>query len=453
MLKIDPHSKKFLSLGRRTLEPVSLFERYPVRELIANSADVFFADLGRALFLLGQDVPLNDAGRRADFMLCDPEGRLYVARLQHGRTAIDLIEALEDAGLVSDWKPDAILRMLDDERRELFQRAFLKVPLAKLNAEQGVLLLAEAYNLETLASAGWLRERYGVRIDCYQLRLAADSLTQIEYLSCQDLSKFIYRIYQRQLLGDLKGAPWPSALVPNAPVVADAPVVPDATVVPDISDSARAAQAEPTAEPEAAPKPKQAEPAPPPVEEPAAQAPEPEPVFEPVEAADPLEAEVNAALEIREDGSVDPEPVEDELFFTGELSPEDDPLADILAGEAAALRQEEEDSSGKDRRVRERSRDYQARRLRLDYFGRLLGARLVDFSSTGLGVEALSPLPVGAEIGISGEILSESGTVGIEGRAKVEHCRSTQEGVCRIGFSLDKAVISEIDDPETFDRR
>ncbi|MEZ5391822.1 MAG: hypothetical protein R2724_02855 [Bryobacterales bacterium] len=456
MLKIDPHSKRFLALGRRTLDAVPLFERHPVRELIANSADVFFADLGRALFLLGQDVPLNAAGRRADFLLADPDGRLFVARLQQGRTPIDLIEVLEDAGLVSDWQPNTVLKMLDEERRELFLRAFLKAPVEKLNAEQGVLLLAETYDLETLASAGWLRERYGVRIDCYQLRLASDSLTQIEYVSCQDLSKFIHRIYQRQMRGELKGAPWPTALVP------------DKTVVPDISDTPRAAEPEssprleptpapePTPEPRPAEEPPATEPAPEPEPETAA-APEPvaspEPPLEPLEAADPLEAEVNAALEIHEDGEVDPEPVEDELFFTGELSPEEDPLADILAGEAAALSPKDEGETARDRRGRERSRDYQARRLRLDYFGRLLGARLVDFSSTGLGVEALSPLPVGAEIGISGEIISESGTVGIEGRAKVEHCRSTQEGVCRIGFSLDKAVISELDDSETFDRR
>ena len=141
------------------------------------------------------------------------------------------------------------------------------------------------------------------------------------------------------------------------------------------------------------------------------------------------------------------------MIIPDDLPPEDDPLAEVIAGLGAPDEPQSDDPEPSDRRSYERSRDYQARRLRLDYFGRLLGARLVDFSSAGLGVEALSPLPVGAEVGISGEIASDAGTLGIEGRAKVEHCRSTEDGVCRIGFSLAKAKINELDDPETFDRR
>jgi hypothetical protein len=448
MLKIDPHSKTLLSLGRRTLEPAPLFERHAVADLLANSADIFFAEMGRAFFLVAANAPLGATGaRRADLLLLDPDGRLYVVRLQRGDERIDLVEALEDAACVSTWSPDRVLALLDPERREMLELAFLKAPRARINKEQGILLLAESYDLDTLASAGWLRSRYGVRIDCYQLRLTTDSLTNIEYLSCVDLSKQVSRVYQRRESGEPGGAPWP------------------AEAVPDISDRPRTARAAPpmAAKPAPAPKPEETHaaspaPAPEPVPEPQpAPEREPEPSqaaelvappaaqeLEPeaeVEPATPLEAEVEAALS-----------GEEEIYFTGELSPEDDPLADIIAGQQPRA-EEEEGEPSRDRRGASRSRDYQARRLRLDYFGRLLGARLVDFSDNGLGVEALSPLPVGAEIGISGEIIGESGTVGIEGRAKVEHCRSTQEGVCRIGFSLAKAVITEIEDPETFDRR
>ena len=448
MLKIDPHSNTLLSLGRRTLQPASLFDRHPVADLIANSADVFFADLGRAFFFLGRDVPISASGRRADLILLDPEGRLYVARLQRGSKRIDLVDALEDAGCVSTWGLRRILDLLDPERRELLEKAFLQAPLSRINKEQGVLLLGESFDLETLASAGWLKSSYGVKIDCYQLKLATDSLTNIEYLSCLDLSRQVNRVYQRRKSGEPHGAPWP------------------AEAVPDISD--RPKQAPPPERPKPQPEPRaeakvQADPEPEPVREPepapareaapaeavvetAPPAEPPQPVEEEsadLEAASPLEAEVEAALGSEEG---------DEIFFTGELSPEEDPLADIIAGQQAA-EEADEAEPGKDRRGNERSRDYQARRLRLDYFGRLLGARLVDFSRNGMGVEALSPLPVGAEIGISGEILSESATHTIEGRAKVEHCRSTQEGVCRIGFSLDKAVITDVDDPESFDRR
>jgi hypothetical protein len=235
-------------------------------------------------------------------------------------------------------------------------------------------------------------------------------------------------------------APWPSEAVPD---ISDGPKP---------AKKERAAAARPAPAPPLKPGPKSVpEPEPEPVQQAAEPEPAPETAEQPLEASSaeselepvtPLEAEVEAAL-----GGEEPE----QFLFIEELSPEDDPLADIIAGQEA--KDEDEDQPGSDRRGTGRSRDHQARRLRLDYFGRLLGARLVDFSTNGLGVEALSPLPVGAEIGISGEIISESGTVGIEGRAKVEHCRSTQDGVCRIGFSLDKAVISDLEDPESFDRR
>lgn len=456
MLKIDPHSKSLLPLGRRTLEPAPLFGRLPVLDLVANSADVFFADLGRALFLLGRNVPVNSkADRCADLLLIDPDGRLFVGRLQKGKQYIDLVETLEDAGCIANWGPDRVLSLLDDARRELLQQAFLKAPLEKINAEQGLLLLAESYDLDTLAAAGWLKARYGVRIECFQLRLATDALTQIDYLNCQDLSAQLNRIYQRRKSGEADGAPWPAAAVPD---ISDGPKpeppkakteAPQAAAAEDLTtppppepvqpqpEAVRARAPEPAAAPETPPEP------------------EPEPEPEPVEAAPvetaPLEAEVAAALD-EADTDEAPAAVE-EMVIPDDLAPEDDPLAEVIAGLEAAEEPPMQGPPPSERRVAGRSRDYQARRLRLDYFGRLLGARLVDFSSSGLGVEALSPLPVGAEIGISGELTSEAGTLGIEGRAKVEHCRSTEDGVCRIGFSLDKAKVSELDDPETFDRR
>ena len=219
MLKIDPNSNTLLALGSRTLEPASLFERHSVTDLIANSPEVFFADLGRALFLLARDAPLGGkTARRADLLLIDPEGRLYVGRLQHGKASIDLVEALEDAGRVASWGPRQVLSLLDDRRRELL-RTFLQAPIERINAEQGLLLLAEEFDLDTLSAAGWLKARYGVRIDCYQLRLASDSTTQIDYLDCQDLSDQVDEVYRSRKGGQPDGAPWP------------------ATIVPDISDS------------------------------------------------------------------------------------------------------------------------------------------------------------------------------------------------------------------------
>ena len=68
-------------------------------------------------------------------------------------------------------------------------------------------------------------------------------------------------------------------------------------------------------------------------------------------------------------------------------------------------------------------------------------------------MEALSPLPVGSEVGISGEFIGEDGALAIEGRARVTHCRSRDDGVCRIGFSLADATMKNIDPEEAFGRR
>ena len=448
MLKIDPDSKTLLALGRRTLEPGSLFAQRPVADLIANSSDVFFRELDRRLFLVGRDISLGGtASRRADLLMLDPEGRLVVGRLQHGNDSIDLVEALEDTGRLASWGHDRILALLRAERRAELQQQFLKVPVGQINSEQGLLLLAESYNLDTLSGAGWLKARYGVRIDCFRLRLATDSMTQLEYLSCQDLSSEIDRIYQSRKSSEPDEAPWPAEAVPDisdAPV-ADAPVEEKrepATVAPVLVPEAPEPAAPAAAE--------ELEPGEPETFGPTGPA-ETQQSWKPEAPKNPLEAEVDAALNEVETEADSPEI--EPMRIPDDLAPEDDPLAGVIAGLEAAGKPEDESQPPSDRRLAERSRDFQARRLRLDYFGRLLGARLVDFSSTGLGVEALSPLPVGAEIGISGEITGEAGSLGIEGRAKVEHCRSTEDGVCRIGFSLGKAKVSELEDPETFDRR
>src|SRR5690606_21083326 len=135
----------------------------------------------------------------------------------------------------------------------------------------------------------------------------------------------------------------------------------------------------------------------------------------------------------------------------------EEPAADALATlfdepeSAAGVPYDEADG---ERREQPRSPEFHARRLRLDYQGRLLGARLVDFSNQGLGVEVLSQLPVGSEVAVSGEISGEEGVVSISGKVVVEHCRPRQDGVYRIGFSLEKAVIEKLTSPpEDFERR
>lgn len=133
----------------------------------------------------------------------------------------------------------------------------------------------------------------------------------------------------------------------------------------------------------------------------------------------------------------------------------EEPLAELLEdtvrtalADPAAL-----DELSDERRTRRRFGSCRARRLRLDYFGRPMGARLIDFSEGGLGAETLAPLPVGAVVQISGRLSTEAGLISLECGAHVKHCRPRSNGVCRIGLSFPHSAVREVIEAEAFGRR
>ena len=403
MLRVDPQSKSLAPLGRRTLQPVSVLQRYSLAELVAGNPADFFEDLGLPFALLSTSLELP-SGRRV-MLAADPDGRAYVLTMQRKGSNLDLIEPLEDASQLARWSGPQLLARLAPERNHAI-RAFLQAPVEKLNVEQGVLLVGETFDLETLAAAGWLRRRYNVNILCFRARLAVDSLTGHEFLACRDLGEEVERVYLQQKSDEDDGAPWPTispeASIPDPPATN--------TPAADAEDAAQALQAD---------------------------------VAEAL-TAEPLDSLIDA---------FEPEAITVEATEEPELEPAPgDPLDDIL-GEKSLVRVDEKVPDGSERRVDDRREDLQARRLRLDYFGKLLGARLVDFSSKGIGVEALSPLPVGAEVGISGELIGLDGSMGLDGRVKVKHCRTGEDGVSRIGLELDESALRLVENQEFFDRR
>lgn len=132
-------------------------------------------------------------------------------------------------------------------------------------------------------------------------------------------------------------------------------------------------------------------------------------------------------------------------------APAADPIAAVLD---SSIKRDNEQLERDERRSAPRSRDFQALRLRIDYCGRLLAARLVDFSKTGIGIEALSPLPVGAEVTIDGELVGGESAFGLDGRVRVAHCRPRRDGICRIGLRLEGSVLQPLNDVgQDFDRR
>ena len=70
MLKIEKYRKQLLSLT--TLDIGALPERYDLGELIRNSPDEFFGEIGVQLFVIGENIQLsNTAEVRVDLVAID----------------------------------------------------------------------------------------------------------------------------------------------------------------------------------------------------------------------------------------------------------------------------------------------------------------------------------------------------------------------------------------------
>lgn len=350
----------------------------------------FLAHSPRALFAEA-GLELLAIASGANPLAVDPDGRVHVVASQKGGRRPDLAEALEQASQVANLSPNDILaRAVLVDREGL--TAFLREPLSRLNRAQGVVLVAESFDESALRTILWLQGRYGLHISCVQVSLLTDAGGRREFVSARVAT-----------LDALSAAPerW---IVAGVDADHDEPAQAESRSIsrPDEPEWRRDFAA----------------------------------VF------DEREPDENLATF----------PAVDMPLSAAEESSEDGLVA--LFDEPQAVEDLPYDAAEGERRTNPRSPEFHARRLRLDYHGRLLGARLVDYSDQGLGVEVLSQLPVGSEVAVSGEISGEEGLVSISGKVIVEHCRPRQDGVYRIGFSLEKAVIEKLNSPpEDFERR
>jgi hypothetical protein len=101
-----------------------------------------------------------------------------------------------------------------------------------------------------------------------------------------------------------------------------------------------------------------------------------------------------------------------------------------------------------ERRKFSRTKKYRAEHLRLDYAGRALGAKLVDFSEGGVGLEMLGPLPLGSSVNLTGELRSGDDCMELRGGARVAHCQYPEDSVFRIGLSFADMQRRQIECPE-----
>lgn len=189
MLRIDRDAKKFTMLQKPDMSDAGLTERYDLQNMIKNSPDPFFQEMGEKLLLIGEEVrPTDFVEDRIDLLGVDQQGSLVVVELKRGSNKLQLLQALSYASMVSKWEHGDIIAQQqrfsgqsEDEAEEEIEQ-FLLQDVASLNDSQRVVLVAEDFDYEVLITAEWLSEVYDVDIRCFRLALSAED--KAEFLTC-----------------------------------------------------------------------------------------------------------------------------------------------------------------------------------------------------------------------------------------------------------------------------
>jgi hypothetical protein len=188
MLRVERSSNKLTRLANKKLADAGLLERTHVQQMIRQSADDFFAELGETLLLIGEEVPPTDfVADRIDLLAIDPEGVAVVIEIKRSADKLQLLQAIPYAGMIARWSDQRLREQhrkfsqlpLDESEQRLAE--FLG-PNVTLNHQQRILLLAEDFDYEVLVAAEWLTENYDLDIRCFRLALALDQ--DKEYLTC-----------------------------------------------------------------------------------------------------------------------------------------------------------------------------------------------------------------------------------------------------------------------------
>lgn len=188
MLRLNRTEKKFVALSKAPMNQVDLLERRDLQQMIRQSPDVFFREIGEELKLIGEEVrPADFVDDRIDLLAIDKVGVTVVIELKRGTQKLHLLQALAYAAMVSKCPASRIaeeysrLAGKGTSQAEEEIEDFLDED-ATPNLTQRIILLAEDFDFEVLITAEWLTEKYEVDIRCYRLLLAVENDSQ--FLTC-----------------------------------------------------------------------------------------------------------------------------------------------------------------------------------------------------------------------------------------------------------------------------
>ncbi len=191
MLRLDRTERTLRRLEPKPLKMAGVLERSDLQCMIINTPGPFCAEIGESLLLLGEElVPTDVVDDRIDVLALDKQGALIIIELKRGADKLHLLQALSYAAMVSEWKRDEIV-----SRRAAFRKCsetdaeeeieeFLEEEISTLNERQRVLLIAEQYDYQVLATSKWLAEKHDVDIACWKMELAEDAGAEYLSFSC-----------------------------------------------------------------------------------------------------------------------------------------------------------------------------------------------------------------------------------------------------------------------------
>jgi hypothetical protein len=188
MLKIDRENRALEPTLTQTLMEAGLKEREDLQDLIQRNSKAFFDEIGLGnAVLLGTEVKpaSNMVQDRIDLLALDEDGTIIVIELKRGSNKLHLLQGISYAAMIAKWQPDQFFELLP-ENRHLELQHFLDDG-AKLNGEQRIVLVADAFEYEVLTTAEWLLGKYDLDILCIRLQVARDPGSGAEYLTCEQV--------------------------------------------------------------------------------------------------------------------------------------------------------------------------------------------------------------------------------------------------------------------------
>lgn len=184
MMRIDksPDGERLLALSPLKLADADYKEREHLQRMIVNSPAVFFGEIGESLLIVGEETrPRPEfVDDRIDVLALDPSGAAVVVELKRDRDKLQLLQALTYAAMVRTWGRDDFAKAYADLRQVGLDEAdealdqFLGASVETINPRQRLVLVAEHFDFEVLATAEWLSEGYGVEIRCVRISLRKD---------------------------------------------------------------------------------------------------------------------------------------------------------------------------------------------------------------------------------------------------------------------------------------